>query len=119
MEAVRFDFSFMFVYSERPGTPAAKKMRDDVSPEVKKRRLQEIIDLQNRHSLERNRRDIQKMHRVLAEGPSKRSDENFQGRNSANKVVVFPREDARAGDYIPIWAEECTSATLTGRILKD
>ncbi|HLF33212.1 MAG TPA: TRAM domain-containing protein, partial [Cyclobacteriaceae bacterium] len=114
MEAVKFDFSFMFVYSERPGTPAAKNFGDNIPAEVKKARLQEIIDLQNRHSYERNLTDIGRIHRVLVEGFSKRSEEYLQGRNSANKVVVFPKGKIQKGSYVNVLVGGCTSATLTG-----
>jgi tRNA-2-methylthio-N6-dimethylallyladenosine synthase len=114
MEAVKFDFSYMFVYSERPGTPAARNFGDDIPAEVKKARLQEIIDLQNRHSYERNLTDVGKIHRVLVEGFSKRSDAYLQGRNSTNKVVVFPKGKIQKGTYINVLAGGCTSATLTG-----
>jgi tRNA-2-methylthio-N6-dimethylallyladenosine synthase len=97
MEAVQYDFAYMFAYSERPNTPAAKRLKDDVAEEVKKRRLNEIIALQNRHSLRRNQLDLTKVHKVLIEGTSKRSEEHLFGRNSANKVVVFPKGDLRKG----------------------
>jgi tRNA-2-methylthio-N6-dimethylallyladenosine synthase len=116
MDEVVYDFAYMFMYSERPGTPAARRLTDDVPAEVKKRRLQEIIDLQRTHSLTRNQRDIGKTFRVLIEGPSKRSDAFLQGRNSANKVVVFPRGSARAGDYVHVHVHDCTGATLLGEI---
>ncbi len=118
MESVKFDFSYMFAYSERPGTPASKKFKDDVPMEVKKRRLQEIIDLQNRHSLERNKEDINKIHKVLIEGYSKRSKEHLQGRTSTNKVVVFPAGDYHKGQYVQVKIKECTSATLLGEVVK-
>ena len=118
MDEVEYDFSYMFMYSERPGTPAAKKLRDDVPADVKKRRLQEIIDKQQALSLKRNKRDVNKIHRVLIEGASKRSDEFLQGRNPANKVVVFPKEDAVKGRYVDVLVTDCTAATLTGKIIK-
>jgi tRNA-2-methylthio-N6-dimethylallyladenosine synthase len=118
MEIVTFDFSYMFAYSERPGTPAAKRLKDDVPMEEKKRRLQEIIDLQNRHSLESNRKDINKIHTVLIEDFSKRSKEHLQGRNSANKVVVFPAENYEKGRYVNVLVKDCTSATLLGEVVK-
>jgi tRNA-2-methylthio-N6-dimethylallyladenosine synthase len=114
MEYVKYDFSYMFYYSERPGTLAAKKFQDDIPLEVKKRRLNEIINLQQQHSLERNQRDLNKIHDVLVEGPSKRSDEFLQGRNSANKVVVFPRKNHQKGDYVKVKVNSCTAATLLG-----
>jgi tRNA-2-methylthio-N6-dimethylallyladenosine synthase len=118
MDYVKYDFSYMFFYSERPGTLAAKKYEDDIPLEIKKRRLQEIIDKQRAHSLERNQRDLNKVHRVLVEGTSKRSDEQLQGRNTANKVVIFPKENFKKGDYVDVFVEECTGATLIGKPVK-
>jgi tRNA-2-methylthio-N6-dimethylallyladenosine synthase len=118
MENVKFDFSYMFAYSERPGTPAHKKLKDDVPLNVKKQRLQEIIDLQNQHALESHQKDINKVHKVLIEGFSKRSDEHLQGRNSANKVVVFPAGNFKKGQYVHVLIKDCTSATLLGEVLK-
>jgi tRNA-2-methylthio-N6-dimethylallyladenosine synthase len=115
MDKVQFDFSYMFFYSERPGTLAAKKFADDVPLEIKKRRLNEIIQKQSEHSLLRNKNDIGKIHKVLIEGYSKRSDDYLQGRNTANKVVVFPREQFRKGQYVNVLVEECTGATLVGK----
>ena len=114
MEYARYDYGYMFAYSERPGTLAAKKYADDVPEDVKKRRLSEIIALQQRLSLERNQRHIGQIHRVLAEGPSKRSDADLSGRNDQNKVVVFPRGTFRKGDYVNVLITECSSATLIG-----
>lgn len=117
MEAVRYDHAFMFAYSERPGTYAARKFSDDVPEPVKKARLSEIIALQNRHSLEANRREIGQVRTVLAEGPSKRSDAQLMGRTDANRVVVFDREGYAPGDYVSVRVESATSATLKGRAL--
>ena len=114
MEYARFDYGYMFAYSERPGTLAAKKYKDDVPEDVKKRRLNEIIALQLRLSLERNQRHIGQIHRVLAEGFSKRSDADLAGRNDQNKVVVFPRGTFQKGDYVNVLITECSSATLIG-----
>jgi tRNA-2-methylthio-N6-dimethylallyladenosine synthase len=114
MDYVKYDFSYMFFYSERPGTLAAKKFKDDISLEVKKRRLNEIISLQRKHALERNQKDLNKIHEVLVEGPSKRSDDYVQGRNSANKVVVFPKKNHQKGDYVLVNVSSCTAATLLG-----
>jgi tRNA-2-methylthio-N6-dimethylallyladenosine synthase len=118
MDYVKYDFSYMFAYSERPGTMAAKKLKDDISEEIKKRRLNEIIEKQQMLSLSRNTLNVGKTYKVLIEGPSKRSDEFLQGRNSANKVVVFPKEDRKPGQYVDVKIQECTSATLIGRIEK-
>jgi tRNA-2-methylthio-N6-dimethylallyladenosine synthase len=116
MKEVEFDFSYMFHYSERPGTLAAKKFKDDIQLETKKKRLEEIIELQKDHSEKRNKKDIGKRFKVLVEGRSKRSDEHLFGRNSQNKVVVFPKEGEKPGDYVWVKIENCTSATLTGII---
>ncbi|MCG8322607.1 MAG: tRNA (N6-isopentenyl adenosine(37)-C2)-methylthiotransferase MiaB [Cytophagales bacterium] len=118
MEYVKYDFSYMFFYSERPGTLAAKKFKDDVPLEIKKRRLNEIITRQREHSLMRNQLDLNKVHKVLIEGKSKRSADYLQGRNSANKVVLFPRESYMKGQYVNVWVEECTAATLKGRVVE-
>lgn len=115
MEAVQFDFGFMFYYSERPGTLAAKKLVDDVPEEIKKRRLNEIIALQQQHSLARNQRAVGQVYRVLIEGFSKRSDDFLQGRNDQNKVIVFPKETFRKGQYVNVLVTDCTAATLMGK----
>jgi len=118
MEYVQYDYAYMFAYSERPGTPAAKKLSDDIPEEVKKRRLSEIIALQNQHSHRRNQTAIGRVHRVLVEGPSKRSEDFLSGRNDQNKVVVFPRKHFRKGDYVNVRVTECTSATLIGEAVE-
>ncbi|MBL7843491.1 MAG: tRNA (N6-isopentenyl adenosine(37)-C2)-methylthiotransferase MiaB [Cyclobacteriaceae bacterium] len=117
MDYVKYDFAYMFFYSERPGTLAAKKFADDVPEEVKKRRLQEIIQKQNQHSLLRNQRDVGKIFTVLIEGYSKKSSDFLQGRNSANKVVVFPKEHFQKGQYVNVVVEKCTGATLLGKVV--
>ena len=111
-EAVGFDAAFMFQYSERPGTLAARKYPADGPPEVKNRRLEEIIALQNRLSLESNRRDVGKTFRVLVEGPSKRDPDRLCGRNGQNKMCVWPDTAHRAGDFVEVKVEDCTQATL-------
>ncbi len=118
IEAAQFDFAYMFKYSERPGTLAAKKLEDDVPEDVKGRRLQEVIDLQMRLSEESNRRDIGKTFEVLIEGPSKKSPDFLQGRNTQNKVIVFPRESFEKGQYVNVLVQDCTSATLKGVAVK-
>ena len=118
MDLVEYDFSYMFFYSERPGTLATKKFQDDISVEIKKRRLQEIIDKQTAHSLKRNKQDVGKVHRVLIEGFSKRSEDFVQGRNTANKVVVFPKENFQKGQYVNVLVESCTGATLMGKAIQ-
>jgi len=117
MELVGFDFAYMFKYSERPGTKAARRYKDDVSEEVKTRRLNEIIALQNRLSLKSKKADIGKTYKVLVEGTSKKSDDNLYGRNSQNKVVVFPKNNAKRGEYVNVLIEKSSSATLIGRII--
>ena len=114
MEEVGFDWAFMFAYSERPGTLAARNYPDDVPPEVKTRRLNEIIELQNRKSLERYRAQIGKRLTVLVEGPSKRNPEELCGRASNNMMCVFPAAGQKPGDYADILVTGCTSATLIG-----
>jgi tRNA-2-methylthio-N6-dimethylallyladenosine synthase len=118
MDYVHYDFAYMFAYSERPGTLAEKKYTDDIPEEVKKQRLSEIIDKQRIHSLERNTLDLNKVHKVLIEGYSKRSEDFLQGRNSANKVVVFPKKNYSKGQYVNIMVTECTSGTLIGEIIE-
>lgn len=117
MDYVQYDFSYMFYYSERPGTLAARKYEDDIPLEIKKRRLKEIIDKQQAISLQRNQRDVGKTFKVLIEGFSKRSDEDLQGRNSANKVIVFPKKDYQKGEYVQVQVHDCTAATLLGQIV--
>ncbi|MBL3655682.1 tRNA (N6-isopentenyl adenosine(37)-C2)-methylthiotransferase MiaB [Fulvivirga sediminis] len=117
MDYVKYDFSYMFFYSERPGTLAAKKLEDDIPLEVKKRRLSEIIAKQQAHALERNKRDIGKVHKVLIEGFSKRSEDDLQGRNTANKVVIFPKKGYKKGQYVNVLVEDCSAATLFGKIV--
>ncbi|RTQ51452.1 tRNA (N6-isopentenyl adenosine(37)-C2)-methylthiotransferase MiaB [Hymenobacter gummosus] len=114
MEHVYYDMAYMFFYSERPGTLAARKLTDDVPLDVKKRRLTEIIDLQQKHSARRNQLAVGKVHRVLVEGVSKRSEEHLSGRNDQNKVVIFPRQHFQKGDYVNVLVHECTSTTLLG-----
>ncbi|MGN0237177.1 MAG: tRNA (N6-isopentenyl adenosine(37)-C2)-methylthiotransferase MiaB [Lepagella sp.] len=114
MREAGFDSAFMFKYSERPGTLASRMMPDNVPEEVKIERLNRMIALQNELSLESNRRDIGKIFEVLVEGRSKRSAEEFFGRNTQNKVVVFPRGNARPGDFIKVRIVDASSATLRG-----
>lgn len=119
MEYSRYDMSYMFFYSERPGTLAERRYKDDIPLEVKKRRLQEIVELQNRLSQESNKRDIGKIFKVLIEGDSKKSDKDWMGRSSQNKVVVFPKEnfELKKGDYVDVMVNDCTQATLLGKIV--
>jgi tRNA-2-methylthio-N6-dimethylallyladenosine synthase len=118
MDIVKYDFGYMFSYSERPNTQAQRKFEDDIPAEVKKRRLQEIIDKQMGHSLVRNQNHVGKTHKVLVEGVSKKSKEELFGRNTQNTVVVFPKEDYKIGDYVLVEVDQCTSATLKGKAIK-
>ncbi|KUO68619.1 MAG: tRNA-2-methylthio-N(6)-dimethylallyladenosine synthase MiaB [Lutibacter sp. BRH_c52] len=115
LEYVKYDFGFMFAYSERPGTLAEKKMDDDVPFEVKKRRLAEIILLQQKHSLYHTQKFVGQTVEVLIEGASKKSDSHWKGRNSQNAVIVFPKGDEKLGDLVNVFIEDCTSATLIGK----
>ncbi|MDO4782034.1 MAG: tRNA (N6-isopentenyl adenosine(37)-C2)-methylthiotransferase MiaB [Capnocytophaga felis] len=117
MEYVKYDFGFMFAYSERPGTLAARKIEDDVPEEVKKRRLSEIIDLQQKHSLLRTQEKVGQVCEVLIEGNSKKSNEQWMGRNTQNTVVVFPKEHYKVGDFVNVKIESCTSTTLIGKVV--
>ncbi len=119
MEYSRYDMSYMFFYSERPGTLAQRRYTDDIPLEVKKRRLQEIVDLQGRLSFESNKRDLNKSFTVLIEGDSKKSDQDWMGRSSQNKVIVFPKENypLQKGDYVNVQVTDCTQATLLGKII--
>lgn len=117
MAKVGFDFAYMFKYSERPGTKAARKFEDDVPEDVKSARLSEMISLQNRLSNKSKKHDIGMVFEVLIEGFSKRSSEYLSGRTSQNKVVVFPANGHNKGEYISVLIERCTSATLIGKCL--
>lgn len=117
MREVGYSWAFMFKYSERPGTFAQRNLPDDVPDEVKSRRLQEIIALQNDLSLESNRRDVGREFEVLVESESKRNSGQLSGRTSQNKVVVFDRGNHRIGDYVRVRVTGCTSATLLGEEL--
>jgi tRNA-2-methylthio-N6-dimethylallyladenosine synthase len=118
MREARFDLAFMFKYSERPGTVAAKRLTDDVPEEVKIRRLNEIIALQNEIAKESNHNDIGKVYEVLVEGFSKRSKEQMSGRTSQNKMVVFPREGRHIGEFVKVKIVTSTSATLIGEVVE-
>ena len=119
MEQCRFDMSYMFSYSERPGTLAARRYEDDVPEDVKKRRLTEIIKLQNGHSAKSYKNDIGKTFEVLIEGDSKKSENDWCGRNSQNKMIVFPKGNynLNKGDYVHVQVNDATSATLLGEIV--
>ena len=117
MEQTIYDFAFMFVYSERPGTFAERKFTDNVLPEVKTRRLNEIVALQQKHSAIRTNQSIGKTFKVLIEGVSKKSDEMLMGRNSQNTVVVFPKNNHKPGEYVNVKVNKCTSTTLIGEVV--
>ncbi|TVQ43798.1 MAG: tRNA (N6-isopentenyl adenosine(37)-C2)-methylthiotransferase MiaB [Saprospirales bacterium] len=118
MDFTQYSMSYMFMYSERPGTLAAKKYEDDIPDEVKKRRLQEIIELQSQISLKHNQSDIGKTFKVLIEGDSKKSDQDFKGRNSQNKMIVFEKKNGlKPGDYVMVKVTSATSATLLGEMV--
>ena len=117
MKEVKYDFAYMFKYSERPKTLAQRKYEDDVPEEVKSARLREIIDLQMGHGLESNKRAVGKTFRVLIEGPSKRSEEQLCGRNSQNAMIIFDRGNHKAGTYVNVKVNDCTAATLLGEVV--
>lgn len=117
MHEVEFDYAYMFKYSERPKTLAERKFSDDVPNEVKTERIQEIIALQTEHSLQWNQKQIGQIQEVLVEGPSKKSDAHFCGRNTRNAMVIFDRGNAKKGDYIQVKITDCNSATLFGTII--
>ncbi|MFZ9331843.1 MAG: tRNA (N6-isopentenyl adenosine(37)-C2)-methylthiotransferase MiaB [Chitinophagaceae bacterium] len=117
MRNSKYEFSYMFMYSERPGTLAAKRYKDDVPDDVKKKRLEEIVSLQNQLSLESNQLDLGKQFEVLIEGDSKRSNKQWMGRNSQNKVIIFDKTNPslKAGDYVNVHVTDCSQATLFGK----
>ncbi|NOT51150.1 MAG: tRNA (N6-isopentenyl adenosine(37)-C2)-methylthiotransferase MiaB [Chitinophagaceae bacterium] len=119
MEYSKYDYSYMFFYSERPGTLAERRYDDDIPLEIKKRRLHEIVQVQNRLSFESNKRDIGKTFTILIEGDSKKSDQDWMGRSSEGKVFVFPKEsyELKKGDYVMVKVENCTQGTLLGKII--
>lgn len=114
MEYVKYDFGYMFMYSERPGTMAGRKMEDDVPEETKKRRLSEIVELQQKHSGFRTRQNLNQTVEVLIEKESKKSKDQWSGRTPQNCVAVFPKENYKIGDFVLVKVEDCTSATLIG-----
>ena len=116
MDQVMYDYSYMFYYSERPGTLAQRKYKDDVPLDIKKRRLSEIIDRQNKHSIERNKLTIDKDYKILVEGFSKKSKNYLKGRTSENKMVIFPKKNGIVGKYVDVNIKSCNSATLFGEL---
>lgn len=119
MEYCKYDLAYMYFYSERPGTLAERRYEDDVPEETKKRRLQEIIALHRRHSLESMQRDVNKTFKVLIESNARKSETDWHGRTDHNKVVIFPKEHyaLRKGDYVQVFVESCTAGTLLGKIV--
>ena len=118
MDEVKFNFSYMYMYSERPKTLAERKFEDDIPQEVKQRRLTEIINKQLEHSLENNKKEIGKTVQVLVEGFSKKSKDDLFGKDPRNSVVVFPKKNAQKGDYVYVEITECTSSTLIGKLVE-
>ena len=118
MEEVKYDYGYMFAYSERPGTYAARKFKDDVNNDIKQRRLEEIINLQQKHSKERNQRFIKLTCPVLVDKSSKKSNDFWSGRTGENNVVVFPKQNFSPGEIVNVTIEDCTSATLIGKVKK-
>ena len=117
MEYCEYDLAYMFFYSERPGTLAARRFTDDIAEEVKKRRLQEVVALHRLQSLKSMQKEIGKTLKVLIEGNSKKSDHHWSGRSDNNKVVVFPKsETLQKGDYANVIIESCTAGTLIGKL---
>jgi len=117
MREIKYDFAYMFAYSERPKTLAERKYADDVPEAVKMRRLAEVVDLQRASSKSRTEAGVGKVHEVLIEGFSKKSDEMLMGRNSENAVVVFPKGTHKKGDYVMVKAVTCTPSTLIGEVI--
>jgi tRNA-2-methylthio-N6-dimethylallyladenosine synthase len=117
MEYVKYDFAYMFSYSERPNTLAQRKFKDDIEDDVKKRRLSEIIELQNQHSLYRNQQHVGKTYEVLIESYSKKSKEDLYGRTPQNSGVVFPKSNHKIGDYVNVYIDSCTGGTLIGTVV--
>ena len=117
MEHVKYSFGYMFTYSERPGTLAERKMEDDVPEAVKKRRFNEILQLQQKHSAYRTQQELDKVVEVLIEKESKKSSGHWSGRNEHNTVVVFPKEHYKVGDLVKVHVTNCTSATLIGEAI--
>ncbi|MDO9375114.1 MAG: tRNA (N6-isopentenyl adenosine(37)-C2)-methylthiotransferase MiaB [Ferruginibacter sp.] len=114
MEFCKYDLAYMYFYSERPGTLAARRFEDDIPEPIKKRRLQEMVDLHRQHSLQSMQRDVGKRFKVLVEGTSRKSENELYGRNDQNKVVVFPKADLRKGEYVWVTINACTAGTLLG-----
>ncbi len=119
MEYCKFDLAYMYYYSERPGTLAHRRFKDDVPLDVKKKRLQDLVALHRLHSLESMKRDVGKTYKVLVEGASKKSIDEHYGRNEQNKVIVFPKQHTKPGDYVTVNVTDCTAGTLLGKIVNE
>lgn len=117
MEYCKYDLAYMYFYSERPGTLAARRYKDDIPEPVKKRRLQEMIDLHRQHSLMSMQNDVGKTFRVLIEGASKKNPDEWFGRNDQNKVIVFPKGNWQKGLYVDVYVHRCTAGTLIGEVM--
>ena len=117
MEYCKYDLAYMYFYSERPGTLAARRFKDDVPIDVKKKRLQEMVDLYRGHSLQAMQKELGKTRKVLIEGRSKKSEHELYGRTDQNKVVVFPKENMQIGEYVFLKIENCTAGTLIGKVI--
>ena len=118
MDEIKFELAYMYMYNERPGTTAAKKLTDDVTDDVKKRRLSEIIELHRGHTLLRNKENLGKTYEILLEGTSSKSDEHIYGRNSQNKVIIVPKGNLQLGTYVYAKVIDCTSGTLIGEVVE-
>ena len=118
MEYCKYDLAYLYFYSERPGTLAARRFEDDVPLDIKKRRLQELVDLYRRHSLISMQKDVGKTFRVLVEGASKKSEEDLYGRTDQNKVVIFAKDNHCKGDYVWVNISSCTAGTLLGEVIQ-
>jgi tRNA-2-methylthio-N6-dimethylallyladenosine synthase len=116
MDKVEYDFGYMFKYSVRPNTPAAR-MEDDIPENIKQKRLAEIIDKQQAHSLKHMKKKVGNTYEVLIEGFSKKSDQHFYGRTTYNSAVIFEKGKDKLGDYVMVKIEDCTSATLKGKVI--
>ena len=117
LKQVQYDYGYLFMYSERPKTLAERKFKDDVPHDVKNRRLNEIVNVQRENSAIKTKLGLNKIHKVLIEGFSKKSDDMLMGRNTQNMVVVFPKENYKKGDYVNVLATDCTSSTLIGKVI--
>ena len=117
MDKIKYDYSYTFSYSERKGTMAERKFTDDIPDNIKQKRLSELIIKQREHSLYRNKLCVNKTFKVLIEGLSKKSKNEFKGRSSENKMIVFPKSNYNIGDYVNVKVLECNSATLFGEII--